>query len=117
MEQASTIEVLIVEPQLIVESEEPIPGRRMFPDTRAAATRIVNIPVASLKEAIQNVSTQIEELTKDIPAIGGLTRLDEITVSLQVSADGGIRWVAGIGASVSGVITLTFRIPSSGERD
>lgn len=117
MEQVDIIQVLIVEPELIDEREEPIPGRRMFPGTRAAATRVVDVPVASLRDAISKVTTQIEELFKSVPVHKGSVHLDEITVSLQVSADGGIRWVAGIGSSVSSTITLTFRVPNVDDND
>ncbi len=109
MNENDTIQVLVLEPR------QPLTGRQAFPEPEDIAERVVDVPVAVAREAVQKVAAQVTELVRDMPTGEGRVRVDEVSVELTVSGSGEIRWVAGLGVEVGSTLTLTFRVADAGQ--
>lgn len=46
-------------------------------------------------------------------------KLDQISIDLNVSANGSVQWIAGLGGVVGSTVTLTFNVadPDSSRRE
>ena len=105
MNDNDTIQVLVLEPR-----RSPPTGRQALPQPEDIAERVVDVPVAVAREAVQKVAAQVTEFVRDMPVNEGLVKLDEISIALTVSGSGEVRWVAGLGVEVGSTMTLTFRV-------
>ena len=103
-----TIQVLVLEP------EEPIPGRRMVPGVGQVAARLMDVPIEAVKSGIREVTEQVSEIVQDLPSDNRFVRLDQISIDLNISANGSVQWIAGIGGAVGSTVTLTFKVVSGG---
>lgn len=104
MEEINSIPVLVLGPR------RSLTGRQALPEPEDLAERVMNVPIAKLKESINRATVQVAELVSELPATEGKMRLDEISVGLAVSASGEVRLVAGIGVEVGTTITLTYKV-------
>jgi|AraplaL_Col_mTSA_1032028.scaffolds.fasta_scaffold02821_4 hypothetical protein len=74
------------------------------------AGRVADVPVDRLRESLRSVSTSFLESLSDVSAVGRF-RLKEVTVKVEVSAEGGIRLIGSASASAKGAIELKFVEP------
>lgn len=109
MDETDTIEVVVIERRY------PSTGRQALPKTEDLVERVMNVPVATLRESIQQATVQVADLVRGLPTTEGSMQLDEISVGLSISASGEVRLVAGIGVEVGSTITLTFKVAGSGD--
>lgn len=106
MAERDTIQVLILEP------EEPMPGRRMVPGLGSIGARVLDVPIEAVKQGIQKVTAQVSEIVRDMPDEERFVSLDQIAIDLNISANGSVQWIAGIGGAVGSTVTLTFKVAS-----
>jgi len=66
-----------------------------------------NIDVNKLKQSIADLSTKISTIFHDIRNVGEY-RLQEIQISVEISAEGGISLVGTLKGGTKGAVTLTF---------
>ena len=104
MTEKDTIQVLVLD------ADETLPGRRMIPGAGAVSARVVDMSMDAVKKGIQTVTEQISEIVRDLPANSGPASLDGISVDLNVSADGSVQWVVGLGVAVSSTVSLNFKV-------
>lgn len=95
---------------LVLETEEPLPGRRMVPGAGTVAARIIDVPIEAVKQSVQKVTEQVSEIVRDIPTDETAVSLDQISIDLNVSANGNVQWIAGLGGAVGSTVTLTFKV-------
>lgn len=107
MDETDTIEVIVLE------RRHPLTGRQALPRPEDLVERVMNVPVATLRESIQKATVQVAELVHGLPTTEGSMQLDEISVGLAISASGEVQLVAGIGIEVGSTITLTFKVAGS----
>jgi hypothetical protein len=82
----------------------------MFGAGANVAERVADVPVDKLRESLRSVSTSFLESLSDVSAVGRF-RLKEVTVKVEVSAEGGIRLIGSASASAKGAIELKFVEP------
>lgn len=109
MDDTDTIQVLVLE------RRQPPTGRQAFPKPEDLVERVMNVPVATLRDSIRRATVQIAEVVRGLPTTEGSMQLDEISVGLAVSASGEVQFVAGIGVEVGSTITLTYKVAGSGD--
>ncbi len=68
------------------------------------------IPVVQLQANLHSVCTSMVEVLKDIKEVGGF-QLAEVTLQVEVGAEGGIELIGTSKVSGSGAISLTFKRP------
>ena len=68
---------------------------------------IKNIPVEKLKENLNNICEGLTSALSDIKKVGNF-KLKEVTVGVEVSADGGVNFVGTVNIGGKSAITLTF---------
>jgi hypothetical protein len=71
-----------------------------------------SIPVDTLRESLRNATSALAEAFKDIQAVGQF-RLDEITIGLEVTAEGGVEFIGSLTVGSKAAITLKFVPPGS----
>ncbi len=71
------------------------------------ASRVVPFDTAELAESLRALSTQLGDLFGGLRAVAGY-ELQEVQVSLEVSAEGGFNLIGSAKAGGKGAITLTF---------
>lgn len=99
---------------LVLEEEEPLPGRRAVPGAGVVGAKVLDVPLDAVKQAIGDVTRQVREIVKAAPEEDGSVSLDEISVDLNIEANGSVQWVAGIGGAVGSTLTLTYRVDQQG---
>lgn len=95
---------------LVLEADEALPGRRMVPGAATVSAQVVDVSTDVVKKGIQTITRQLNEIVQDAPVGDEPVSLDEISVNLNVSADGSVQWVVGLGAAVSSTVCLTFKV-------
>lgn len=73
---------------------------------------IEKIPVAKLRANLHAVCSNVVEVLKDIKKVGDF-ELSEVTLQVEVGAEGGIALIGTANVSSSGAISLTFKKPGS----
>ena len=71
------------------------------------ASRVVPFDTAELAESLRALSTQLGDLFGGLRAVAGY-ELQQVQVSLEVSAEGGFNLIGSAKAGGKGAITLTF---------
>ena len=66
-----------------------------------------DIPTEKLRENLNNLCQGVGTLLGDIKKVGGF-RLKEITIQVEVSAEGGVELIGTAKVAGKGAITLTF---------
>lgn len=84
--------------------------KAVFGSGAAVAERVAEVPIDKLRESLRAVSTSFLESLSDVSAVGRF-RLKEVTVKVEVSAEGGIRLIGSASASAKGAIELKFVEP------
>ncbi len=109
MDEPDTIEVVVLE------RRHPPTGRQALPKPEDLVERVMNVPIATLRESIRKATVQVTELVRGLPTMEGPMQLDEISVGLTISASGEVQLIAGIGVEVGNTITLTFKVTDSSD--
>lgn len=71
----------------------------------AEKSAVRNLDISNLKASVADLASQLSEVFRDLKAVGGF-KLTEVTVSVEVSAEGSVFLVGKAG--VSGGISLKF---------
>ncbi len=69
--------------------------------------RIAEIDADTLKQSLGKLTGQLDSLFRDIEAVGGF-KLNQVEVSLEISAEGGVALIGTAKAGARGAISLTF---------
>ena len=86
-------------------------GRSMIPNLESTSLRTVEVSKNVLAESLAGLLGDVNEMIAQAHAkCDGPARIDEIAVSLNVSRNGGIHWIASLGANVSGGMTVRFKV-------
>ena len=72
-------------------------------------TRLKNLDIDKLRESITNLSDQISSILQNVKKIGDF-RLNQVQVSVEISAEGGVALIGSAKAAAKGAIVLTFSI-------
>ena len=80
--------------------------------TETAEAVIERIPVSKLRANLHAVCSNVVEVLKDIKKVGDF-ELSEVTLQVEVGAEGGIALIGTANVSSSGAISLTFKKPGS----
>lgn len=80
--------------------------------TETAEAVIERIPVGKLRANLHAVCSNVVEVLKDIKKVGDF-ELSEVTLQVEVGAEGGIALIGTANVSGSGAISLTFKKPGS----
>lgn len=68
---------------------------------------LCNIPTERLKENLTRVCQSLGETLRDVKAVGNF-RLKEVTIQVEVTAEGGVELIGTAKLGGKGAITLTF---------
>ncbi|GCA84187.1 hypothetical protein MiHa_02158 [Microcystis aeruginosa NIES-2522] len=72
-----------------------------------AEIRLQEIPIDRLKENLNNICQGLTTALSDIKKVGNF-KLKEVTVGVEVNAEGGVNFVGTVKLGGKGAITLTF---------
>ena len=61
-------------------------------------------------QPIDGSSKQISEIVSELPSEDSAVRLDQISLDLNVSAEGNVQWIVGLGVAVGSTVTLTYKV-------
>jgi hypothetical protein len=100
---------------LVFEAEEAMPARQALPRVPNLVAKVMDVPIVGVRESIQKVTEQIEELVQGLPADEGSVRLKEISIGVSVSASGSVQFIAGGGGEIGSTMTLTFNVAGIGD--
>ena len=76
------------------------------------AVGIADVPIGKLRDSLNSATSMLAEVLQDIRQVGQYS-LSEVSIELEVSAEGGVAFVATSKVSGSGSITLKFSPPSA----
>jgi hypothetical protein len=91
---------------VITSSSTQVKGAKGLLEKMTTPSRI---NVADLRENIAGFIGSVNELLSGIPKKTGIFNLDEIELTVQVSAEGTIQLIGGIKAGATGGITLRMK--------
>lgn len=104
-----TITFLVAEP----EEDESLPGLQLIPGASKVVLKTVTVSVDALRTSIQKLTTDVNLLFQSVAADAGPARLDQVSVAVQVTSQGGIQWIASLGGAVQGTMTVSFKLRKS----
>jgi hypothetical protein len=90
-------------------------AKGLFRGGDEAEVRLRNLPVERLKENLQRLCQGFAAVLADIRAVGSF-RLKEVTLNVEVTAEGGFQLIGTATVGGKGAITLTFAEPRPGEK-
>ena len=107
---ASTIP-FVVSPQNLPAGPAGTSGTKgVFGGASTSTQAVVAVPVDKLRASLQSVSESFLETLADIKSVGKF-QLKEVTVKVEVSAEGGVHFIGSATASATGAIELKFVLP------
>jgi hypothetical protein len=94
---------------VIIEEAGPIKGERLSfaPNLQE---KVVEISKEALSRSIAAVVADMNDILATSAMNTEKVELSEVAVAVQVSASGGIQWIASANASIASSMTLTFKI-------
>lgn len=99
-------------PVVVTVVDEPDDGTKSLGFSRSPEAVLKDVPVDTLRESVQTLSSTLSEVFADLRAVGSFT-LQEVQLQVEVSASGGVNLIGTAEAGGKGAITLTFRPPES----
>lgn len=75
--------------------------------SKSSVVALRNIPTDRLKENLTNVCQSLGEALHDVKKVGNF-RLKEVTIQVEVTAEGGVELIGTAKVGGKGAITLTF---------
>ncbi len=72
-----------------------------------SGTVIKHIDAGKIRQSLSDLSGQISEILQDIKAVGDF-KLKEVSLSVQIGAEGGVALIGTAKAKASGAISLKF---------
>jgi len=75
------------------------------------AVGIANVPIDKLRDSLKSATSLLAEAFQDIRQVGQFC-LSEVSIEVEVSAEGGVSFIGTTKVSGSGSITLKFSPPS-----
>lgn len=97
----NTIPVLVDDTQDL-DDEGTLSGSLLSP-----GDKIKEISADKLRQSITDLSGNISDILQDIKNVGGFN-LNQVQVSMEISAEGGVALIGSAKAGAKGAITLTF---------
>ncbi|HYV49820.1 MAG TPA: hypothetical protein VFA20_33420 [Myxococcaceae bacterium] len=80
-------------------------------DTKGMRDLVVaQVPVDKLRANLKSATSALAEVFRDIQAVGQF-QLDEVTIGLEVTAEGGIEFLGSLSVGGKAAITLKFTPP------
>ncbi len=70
-------------------------------------TVIKQVDAGKLRQSMESLTGKISTMLGDIKSVGGF-KLKEVTLSVEISAEGGVSIIANAKAGIKGAIQLTF---------
>jgi hypothetical protein len=77
------------------------------------AVGLADVPLDKLKGSLKSATSLLAEAFEDIRQVGQYS-LSEVSIELEVSAEGGVSFIGTAKVSGSGSITLKFSPPTGG---
>lgn len=96
-------------PIRVADAAAPDTGKALFGGA-PAGQRVAQVPVDALRASLQAVSASFLESLADVAEVGRF-RLKEVTVKVEVNAEGGVHLIGSASASATGAIELKFSAP------
>jgi hypothetical protein len=109
MKQNSTVSIAFPDE----ESFSPaLPQNQMLPLSRhidRLKLKSVEVSKEVIAESLEKFIQDIDEILAKIP-LAKKVEIDEVTLSVGVTAEGGIQWIASVNSGASSSMTLKFKI-------
>lgn len=103
---------------VIVEDDAPTATTRGYDANRGATlgggvgARVKELSTEALSESLQNIHESLNELFGSIQAVGNF-ELQEVKLTLDITAEGGFALIGSAKAGMKGGITLSFKPPQA----
>lgn len=94
------------------EKESSEQARQAIPGFAQLRARVVELKKSVLIKSLNSLVSDIREVIEQLPNSGNKSELETVSISVQVSATGGVAIVASAGSEISNAMTLTFRLKS-----
>ncbi len=72
-------------------------------------TVIKQVDAGKIRQSMESLTNKISTMLDDIKAVGNF-KLKEITLSVEINAEGGVSLIANAKAGIKGAIQLTFSV-------
>jgi len=107
---ATTGETISVMIPASAEAPTGLTTKALIPLPNGIAGKVVDVSLDLMSDAIAEVADKVDALVGKLHGSPRHTKLDEITVALTVTGQGGITWVVDLTGSAQGTLQLTFKV-------
>src|SRR5258708_26220480 len=101
----STITILTQE-----DDTEEIRGRTAIPVITGQALRAVEVSKAVMRASLAELVKDVNDMLCDTDDRSGEASIDQVSVSVQITRNGQLQWIAGVGANVGSSMTVTVKV-------
>lgn len=93
---------------LFVEQEKPV--QQLLPSLQGLKLKLVEVKKEVLSKSLSELISDINELLESLPILNERAILDQVSIAVQFSAEGGVACIASASAGFSNSMTLTFKV-------
>ncbi|HEY8284161.1 MAG TPA: hypothetical protein VIJ28_07220 [Chloroflexota bacterium] len=107
---ATTDETISVLIPASAEATSGLTTKALIPLPNGLTGKVVDVSLDIMGDAISEVADKVDALVGKLHGAPQHAKLQEITVALTITGEGGIKWVVDLTGSAQGTLQLTFKV-------
>jgi hypothetical protein len=92
--------------------DEEKSSRQLFP-TQRLRFKLSEVSKAAISKSLCELVGDLDELLGNLPSLCRDISLDQVSIAVQLTTEGGVAWVAQASTGMSNSMTLTFKVQRS----
>jgi hypothetical protein len=104
MNERNTITAILYERDTATNQQQLVPG------VLKLQARMIEIKKEVIAQSLSTLIGDLHDIVNQLPATNGISELETLSVSVQLSANGGAVMIVSANAEITNAITLTFKI-------
>jgi len=111
MDSKATVTLITVD-----DASDQFQGRSAMPSA-AQSLRVIEVSKEAIRAALAELTRDVNDMLRDIAkGQDDQAYIDQLAVNVQATRSGSLHWIAGLGASIAGSMTVTFKVARQDSR-
>lgn len=83
---------------------------QLLPSPSGLKSKLIEVKKEAISNSLVNLISDLKEILERLPVSNGSIILDQTSIAVEFTAEGGVAWVASANVSLSNSMILTFKI-------
>jgi hypothetical protein len=93
--------------------EEGKSQKQFIPSIRKLGRKLVDVDKKAILKSLNGLISDVTEILDNLSTDNPKVKLDEVSIGVEFTTEGGIAWVASVTAGTSSSMTLTFKVDAN----